>query len=353
VNESSTLPLSVALRGYLPEQVDETRVQTTYDTPENRFVKMFLDLAGGVADGLRRVIATRWPPDAFERRLLMDCHAVERKLEPIVRDSLWRDVGTMSHLPASSTVLQRRRGYREVYHIYTKLGLATRVALRPELVRDLLELKDVALLYELWCYFSLVRGLKILLGEPTLVEGPAASDMDVTVRWDTRIAWARRATLLYSPRFSAKASNRKSYSVPLRPDIGLELVEGPNAGWHFFDAKFRVNRLDDLIADEDEDIDAGRAQERLGTFKLVDLYKMHTYRDAIRAARSVWILYPGTETRFFSTDGYRVTSAAEPLPIRFHGVGALPCSPGRTLEVNQALGALIGMTPPDDALSEP
>jgi predicted component of viral defense system (DUF524 family) len=273
----------------------------------------------------------------------MDCDAVELKLEPIVRHSLWRDVGPLVHLPASSTVLQRRRGYREVYRIYAKLGLATRVALPPDLERDLLELKDVALLYELWSYFMLVRELKNLLGEPTLAEGPGVSDMEVTVRWDTRVEWAGCARIVYSPRFSVRASNRTSYSVPLRPDIGLEVLSGVNAGWHFFDAKFRVEHLDDLVPNEEEDIDVGRAQERRGTFKLADLYKMHTYRDAIRVARSVWILYPGTQTKFFSTDGHRLTSLAEFLPARFEGVGALPLGPGRNnLEINQALRAIVG-----------
>lgn len=344
LSEPSSLPLAVALRGHLPDRVDETQVQATYDTAENRFVKTFLDLARGVADGLRRVVRSRQPQDAFLRRLLMDCDAVERKLEPIVRHSLWRDVGPLVHLPASSTVLQRRRGYREIYRIYAKLGLATRVALPPHVVRDLLELKDVALLYELWSYFMLVRELKPLLGEPTLAEGPGVSPMEVMLRWDTKVEWAGRARLVYSPRFSPKTGNWKSYSVPLRPDIGLELFAGPNAGWHFFDAKFRVDRLVDLIPNEEEDIDADRAQERRGTFKLADLYKMHTYRDAIHAARSAWILYPGTETKFFLTGGHRLTSAAEFLHVSFDGVGALPLGPGRNnVEVNQALAALTGV----------
>ena len=339
--EALSLPLTVALRGHLPERIDETRVQITYDTPENRFVKSFLDLARGVTDGLGRVIKTRPTEDAFERRLLSECEAVERKLEPIVRHSLWQKVGPMVHLPASSTVLQRRRGYREIYRIYAKLGLATRVALPPDVVRDLLELKDVALLYELWSYFLLVRELEQVLGKPTIAEGPRASDMGVAVRWDTRVEWEGRARLVYSPRFR-KTGRRQSYSVTLRPDIGLELLAGENAGWHFFDAKFRVHRLDEVVPNDEEDIDARRVQERRGTFKLADLYKMHTYRDAIREARSVWILYPGTEMSFYVIDGTKLKKATEVVPRQFDGVGAIPLSPGGdALEVNRVLTALV------------
>jgi predicted component of viral defense system (DUF524 family) len=31
---------------------------------------------------------------------------------------------------------------------------------------------------------------------------------------------------------------------------------------------------------------------------------MHAYRDAIPRARSVWILYPGSQARFYGVDGY-------------------------------------------------
>ena len=69
-------------------------------------------------------------------------------------------------------------------------------------------------------------------------------------------------------------------------------------------------------------------EERRGTFKRGDLYKMHTYRDAIPRASSAWILYPGTEFRHFpavSPPGALVEAAAtEGLT----GVGAIPLMPG-------------------------
>jgi Domain of unknown function (DUF2357)/PD-(D/E)XK nuclease superfamily len=341
----SSLPLARALRQHLPERIDETRVEATVDTPENRFVKSFLHLVGGIAQGLRRVIQAQPPHDAFAERLLKDCDEFERALEPIVRHPVWRDVGPMVHLPASSTVLQRRRGYREVYRVFAKLSLATQVALPPSTVRDLLELKDVALLYELWSYFTLVNHLTRLLGRPTFAEGASTTNLEMRVRWGIRVEWAGRARLVYSPPFSAKEGRRRSYSVPLRPDIGLEIVEGINAGWHFFDAKFRVQRLDDVMPSEEQDYDAdlGREDERQGTFKLADLYKMHTYRDAIEGARSVWILYPGTEYRFFTIDGTRLDPSDDTLSDDLQGVGALPLLPtDKSARPQRVLRALIG-----------
>ena len=80
--------------------------------------------------------------------------------------------------------------------------------------------------------------------------------------------------------------------MPLRPDIALAISTGPNAGLHLFDAKFWLDRPDTLLPIADEETDDERQHEQRGTFKRADLYKMHTYRDAIPEARTVWILYP-------------------------------------------------------------
>ena len=52
------------------------------------------------------------------------------------------------------------------------------------------------------------------------------------------------------------------------------------------------------------------------TFKKEDIYKMHTYRDAIRGCRGAYMLYPGNETRIFPVDGDE----------GIDGVGAVSCS---------------------------
>jgi predicted component of viral defense system (DUF524 family) len=50
-----------------------------------------------------------------------------------------------------------------------------------------------------------------------------------------------------------------------------------------------------------------------GWFKHADILKMHAYKDAIGIpagqVASVWVLYPGTEFRFFAEDGTKITRA--------------------------------------------
>jgi predicted component of viral defense system (DUF524 family) len=104
---------------------------------------------------------------------------------------------------------------------------------------------------------------------------------------------------------------------------------GPNAGLHLLDAKFRLDKLATVMPLDDADIESPSdvAEERQGTFKRGDLYKMHTYNDAIPSAQSVWILYPGTEARFFPVDGPRLNSLHCAVLDKWVGVGAIPLVP--------------------------
>ena len=321
------LALARQMRGHLPERIEETIVTSSYDTAENRFAKAFLTIVQGTIDGMRRAVASK--ENAFTSRVRHDCDRMARMVTPVAQHSFWRQVGPMVHLPAGSTVLQRRRGYRELFEHWVRLRLATRLPLSREQVHDLLEVKDIAELYELWCFFTIVREMETRLGRPRSAGRYETTKTQLYVPRDLEVCWPDGTRLLYNPRFSRSSNQRFSYSVPLRPDIALHVPSGDNAGLHLLDAKFRVDQITTLIGTSEDESADETAAERRGQFKRGDLYKMHTYHDAIPGARSVWILYPGTETRFFSVSGdiyAQASNVAKPL----HGVGALPCVPGST-----------------------
>ena len=194
-------------------------------------------------------------------------------------------------------------------------------------------LKNIALLYELWTFFRLVSEISEVLGSPPVRSGRLASDLFQTAfAAGGTCEWDRGVRLVYNQSFSrSRKGQRHSYSVPLIPDIALSIPDGPNAGLHLFDAKFRVQALTDvgLAADGKDDNDE-KAAERAGSFKRADIHKMHAYRDAIPDARSVCILYPGGKFRFFGVpgsgvpSGHRPVSSPEGLPGELTGVGAIP-----------------------------
>ena len=99
----------------------------------------------------------------------------------------------------------------------------------------------------------------------------------------------------------------------------------PQDELHLFDAKFRVNDTGPLL-DENEDVDE---DERQGVFKRADVYKMHTYRDAITEARSAWVMYPGTVFQRFDAD-------------EKGAVGAIPVKPGQLGQLHRHIASLLG-----------
>ena len=86
-----------------------------------------------------------------------------------------------------------------------------------------------------------------------------------------------------------------------------------------FDAKFRLDRLD--IAGEDDDSPETTA-------KRADLYKMHTYRDAL-GVRAAVAVYPGIESVFYNVNATKQKNCIlhNMLLNDRSGIGALPCRP--------------------------
>jgi predicted component of viral defense system (DUF524 family) len=330
-------PVARMMRGRLPERVEESRSFSTLDTAENRFVKSFLQSADAILDQMEESCLQEKIPDPFAHRIVSECRYLRRRLAPILRHRMWEEVGSMIHLPASSTVLQRRRGYRQVFQCFSRLRLAARVPLNRELVRRLLESRNIAELYEIWCYFTMVRAVEKILGRPSWADSPSRRSTHLVIRQEFQVLWPDGTSLSYNRRFHP--SSRSSYSALLRPDITLEIPKGDNAGLHLFDAKFRLDSLSRLL----DEIGSGELSDDRGAFQKADLHKMHAYRDAIPEARSVWVLYPGTEARFFSTDFTTWDGAASP-PEMPEGVGALPLIPGSQALVflRQVLASVLG-----------
>lgn len=313
--------LAGALGGHLPETIDETAVRSTVDVPENRFVKAFLDQAIGIVDEIRQLATEKG--GAFAARVGSDCDRMLGLLVPIRRAGLWDEISEMRRLPVESTVLHRRRGYRETFHHFIRMRMAVRIPF--ETTDDLLEIKNIASLYELWTFFGVEKAVTSILGPPLVAGSPKTTKLQQHLPFDLRIAWKNGSELFYNLRYSRSRARWRSYSLPLRPDVVLRAASGNVAA---FDAKFKLRRVEAIAPISDEVGSEETAGERRGVFQHADLYKMHTYRDALSIA-SVWILYPGHDFRFYEAqaDG-RIVKEHTDLEEPLDGVGAIPMRPG-------------------------
>jgi len=288
-----------------PTRVWQRCPEETTDTPENRFVRHFLQQLLTAAEALP---AQRWWANVPPVR-----QATVREIAALLRHAISQpplaDVGPLHRLPLYSQVLLRRDGYREMLDLWQRFQQARRPLFAP--LQQALETRDIATLYEFWVFFRLATAIQETLQvEPVL---HLSTSDKYGLKWGAEARFGRSGRLLYNHTYHRP----NSYSVPLRPDftwmVGgkLQVV---------LDAKFR---LEWLTPAEEE------AETPSATAKREDLYKMHTYRDAldIRAAVAV---YPGDQALFYDVGRkyYNTLTLNALLNGDLSGVGALPLKPG-------------------------
>lgn len=335
----------------VPESIGDSVLVHDVDTAENRFVKAVLDLGVAIVRRMQRVADL---DGKRPRKLLGDCDRIEAALRPLRLHPMWNEVGQMTHFPASSTVLQRRHDYRAVFQHYNRLRLGTRLPMDPKDARRLLDVKDIATLYELWCFFAVVEAVTAVLGrQPSRAVRVGGDEFASGVAWETLVAWPGGVRVTYNSTFSpSKPEGRRSYSVRLRPDVLLE-VPLPAGGFarHALDAKFKVE-WGAVLAEADQGGDDGAdIVDPPGMFLRGDVHAMHTYRDALGLG-SAWVLYPGNEFRLFGVDGV-LKVEVDRLSPAVEGVGACPLPVrGNIGTLQRLLRGLLG-TGSRDGVREP
>lgn len=289
---------------YMPERIRTIRRARTYDTPENRFIKHALnEFTHVVKKADERLRET----DVLDPHLLEDAKAIQAQLESAMAHDLWADVAPMRHMPLQSSVLQRAPGYSRVLSAFLDMRRGVELPPDADSWNRILALRDAAELYEVWCFFAVAKELSDIARSHTHIAGRGyieASEWQVRLIPGGGLAFPGIGKLWYNrsivpPEREGKLS---SWSLTLRPDITLELDDGRRV---LLDAKCKTRtpkgyvRSTDL-GDPDSDKDSVMMEDR-ASFAPEDVYKMHTYRDAIDAD-DVWVLYPGDEWRRWHTE---------------------------------------------------
>ena len=357
-------PLAGLFRGYTPREMPVTELAEVIDTPENRYVKYFLEECALLAQWLathfskqRKIAAAR------------EAGSWALQLQELLAHDTWHGVGVMRQFPSNSQVLFKRRGYRDVlrFDLALRLSLTLPWTQGEKLAEGLAgDIRPVSELYEYWCFFLLRR----LLAELCQAELPDNSSFlsftpeglqvrlvkgkrsRVTFMYRQEAAKTVKLALFYNRRFQRPSRNlvswEGSYTSVFDPDysIAITVTEGADVQkhWLHFDAKYRLEPAEvaqilhdsgeDVMADADDD-EIGYEQEISRLHRREDLFKMHTYRDGILSTRGAYILFPGDGTgmrmegktqNFFIRHPSAFRGAA---PYMFPSVGAFDLCPGR------------------------
>lgn len=249
--------------------------QNTYNTPENRFLKHAL-----------LTVQKRYATLA-ERVLLQDTRMADThrdriartrdELNRLSRHPFFRTVGPFDGIKQESLILQKDVNYSKVFRIFTILQKS--FSLNDGLYR--METKDIATLYEIWCFIQVEKVVKELTGAEA--EQHSRTEMSGLFSYSlgkgehSKIIFKKDdvtlAELVYNPRHSDKDDVKgigelESKTVPQKPDIVLQLTkddlqEGMKLTY-LFDAKYRLEK------DGANDVPPDDA-----------INQMHRYRDAI------------------------------------------------------------------------
>lgn len=338
--------ISVHGAAYLPERMLDARKRVSYNTYENRMLKWML---GRVLEKLgvlkRRYIDLKQPDPSVLNAILR----MERVTRGMLAEDFLRECGQVTRVDGQSLVLQMAPGYREVYRYY--LMLTKGLSIQGEIFE--LSVKDVALLYEYWCFLTLgsilrkkyklkrqdaikVRGEGLAV---TLDRGNAASLTFVNEQNGEEYILTYNGRLHQSP------------TVGQRPDNILTLRKaGSEVNYRYvFDAKYRINPALKGTIYYDLYGKPGPQEDDINT--------MHRYRDALvyrqkngeykRGTFGAVILFPyGDEDKY--------SGKLDGVPHRFFesieqvGIGGLPFLPGHTRLVEDFLDDLI-LASPDTA----
>ena len=249
------------------------------DTQENRFLKFALHQISKRYEDLRqRIEAVKTASGTMKSAML----ATSETLKRLQHHPFFRTIGRFKGINQESMVLQKATGYSQVYRTWNLLRRA--YSLNDGLYR--LQTKDIATLYEIWCFIEVSHIVKAQLHlddedveHRNRMELNGIFSLELGKGEHSRILFRKDgvelAELVYNPKNADTENDNVGMkdlvvpTVPQKPDIVLQLTKNDlQQGMkmtYLFDAKYRIDG-------KDKDVDVPPEDA---------INQMHRYRDAI------------------------------------------------------------------------
>jgi hypothetical protein len=322
------------------------------DTPENRFLKYALREITDKYEYLkRRVESIKNTSDVLQK----DMNDMLASLKNLGRDPFFRTIGQFKGLNQESMVLQKASGYSQVYRIWNLLRRA--YSLNDGIYR--LQTKDIATLYEIWCFIEVSHIVKDILGFNVEVDQRNRMEMNGIFTWElgkgehSRILFKKDnvelAELIYNPKHTNEENDYVSIAdivvptVAQKPDIVLQLTKNDlhkNIKMtYLFDAKYRIDGRVNGVDTPPED-----AINQMHRYRDAIYYKEHSSNELKKEVVGGYILFPGSGerpdvevSRFYKT-------------IDEVNIGAFPLRPNDSVNRNllvEFIASLVGKSSAD------
>ena len=278
----------------------EQRIQSN-DTQENRFLKHALSQITTKYESLKnRIEAIKGASGAFKEEM----QTMLVTLKHLQRNSFFRTVGKFKGLNQESLVLQKATGYSQVYRTWNLLRRA--YSLNDGIYR--LQSKNIAVLYEIWCFIEVSHIVRELLGIEVEVEQRNRTELNGMFTWElgkgehSRILFKKDnvelAELVYNPKQddkekdSLRMDNIYVPTVAQKPDIVLQLTKHDYQKdiklTYLFDAKYRIEgRVNNVDTPPDDAIN------QMHRYRDAIYYREHKSKDLKKEVIGGYILFPG------------------------------------------------------------
>ncbi len=306
----------------------------TYDTHENRYVKMTLERLSNRIEILSQSI--QQAKDKFnskpDEEIINILNRMTDKIANKLKKPFWKSIGRLDR-SVMSVVLQMAAGYRDVYQIYATLSKG--IVLSGEIYK--MSIKEIALIYEYWTFLKLGKILNDKCEDISQNLIKVKSD-GLTLNLDggaqrTFINKTTGETIRLQYQYST--GKKATATVTQIPDTML-IIEKLGRDYNYmyiFDAKYRIN-----FGNDNSNTGPGPMEDDINT--------MHRYRDAIvaesegryeRTAFGAYVLFPWTDQdKYLEHPLYK--------SIEKVNIGGLPFLPKATALVEAIIDNLLNKT---------
>lgn len=300
------------------------------DTQENRFLKYALSQIIAKYETLKKHIESVGKLSDVLREDMDMCLDTLKRLQ---RNPFFRTIGRFKGLNQESLVLQKATGYSQVYRTWNLLRRS--YSLQEGLYR--LQTKDIATLYEIWCFIEVSHIVKeqLRIGKEDM-EHRNRMEMNGLFTWElgkgehSRILFRKDgvelAELVYNPKHTEKENESISMpnmvvpTVTQKPDIVLQLTKNDLQNGmkmtYLFDAKYRIDKKENGVDVPPED-----AINQMHRYRDAIYYKDYDSRQLKKEVIGGYILFPGAgepdaveKSKFYET-------------VKSVNIGAFPLRP--------------------------
>lgn len=320
-----------------------TKKQASFDTLENRFVKFVLASTIKKLDSLKQnYYKTTMNSRKRDTDVTARIERMAKELKKRADFTFLKEIGQFNSNKSMSLVFAMAPGYKELYRYY--LILQKGLSIHGSIFN--ISVKDMANLYEYWCFIKLNSILKekyrlvrqdILKTDKSGLFVTLKKGQKSSVEYENPIN-GEHIYLAYNQGY--KANEFGIPTVAQRPDNVLSLSKNESKGKYeyIFDAKYKINMA----------VQGSDYYNRISHFpgpEEDDINTMHRYRDAIvyqnsknkafeRTMFGAYVLFPyNNEEEYIN---HRFCKSIETVNI-----GGLPFLPGSTDIVERFLDELI------------